>query len=99
MTTDPRNPGTESPARRGTSGPAAPPSGTAETLREIGDGIVVLWWRFFDWLAVVPWKTLLVVSFLGLILAAMIKPRTGSSCSSSPRSSSRWWRAASAGRN
>jgi sensor histidine kinase YesM len=42
------------------------------TLRDVGDGIVVVWWRFFDWLAVVSWKKLLLVSFLGLILAAML---------------------------
>jgi hypothetical protein len=34
--------------------------------------MVELWWRFFDWLAVVSWKTLLVVFALGLILAAML---------------------------
>jgi sensor histidine kinase YesM len=33
----------------------------------------VLWWRFFDWLAVVSWKTLLLVSVLGLILAALFQ--------------------------
>ncbi len=42
------------------------------TLREVWDGIVVVWWRFFDWLAVVSWKKLLLVSFLGLILAGML---------------------------
>ena len=31
-------------------------------------GIVVMWWAFFDWVAVVQWKALLLVSFLGLIL-------------------------------
>ncbi|PHV11548.1 sensor histidine kinase [Chitinimonas sp. BJB300] len=47
--------------------PAAPPD-TTQTLRMMRDGAVVLWWRFFDWLAVVPWKTLLIVSLLILIL-------------------------------
>lgn len=47
-------------------------SDTKQTLREIGDAIVVLWWRFFDWLAVVPWKTLMIVSFLGMMLAGMM---------------------------
>lgn len=41
---------------------------TAQTLREIRAGLVVLWWRFFDWLAVVPWKTLAIVSVLVLLL-------------------------------
>jgi len=41
-------------------------------LREVWDGIVVVWWRFFDWLAVVSWKKLLLVSVLGLILTAML---------------------------
>ena len=39
----------------------------------MGSAVVALWWRFFDWLAVVSWKTLLAVSLLGLILAAMLK--------------------------
>ena len=32
----------------------------------------MVWWRFFDWLAVVSWKKLLLVSVLGLILTAML---------------------------
>ena len=43
------------------------------TLREIGDAIVVVWWRFFDWLAVVSWKKLLLVYLLGMILAGILK--------------------------
>src|SRR5262249_2379883 len=42
------------------SAPAVPPPGVKQTLRDMGRLIVELWWRFFDWLAVVPWKTLLV---------------------------------------
>ncbi|MGQ5523977.1 sensor histidine kinase [Chitinimonas sp. PSY-7] len=49
------------------SKPASPPD-TKQTLRMMRDGAVVLWWRFFDWLAVVPWKTLLIISLLVLIL-------------------------------
>ena len=49
------------------------PSNTKQSLREVRDAIVVLWWRFFDWLAVVPWKTLLIVSLLGLMLAGVLK--------------------------
>ncbi len=32
-----------------------------------------MWWGFFDWLAVVSWKALLLVSFLGLILGGILK--------------------------
>ncbi len=69
MTTDPRNPGAEP----GKSGAAARPSSVKQDLREIGAGIVRMWWRFFDWLAVVSWKTLLLVYFLALILGAILK--------------------------
>jgi sensor histidine kinase YesM len=56
----------------GNGGPGSSRSETKPTLRAIGDGIVVLWWRFFDWLAVVSWKTLLLVSFLALLLAGIL---------------------------
>ena len=68
MNTDRPNPGGGSTAARG--GP--PRSASQGTLREVWDGIVVVWWRFFDWLAVVSWKKLLLVSVLGLILTAML---------------------------
>jgi sensor histidine kinase YesM len=55
-----------------TSGPAARPMGIRQALREIRKGIVVMWWSFFDWLAVISWKALLLVSFLGLILASIL---------------------------
>ena len=42
--------------------------GTRQAFREIRKGIVVMWWAFFDWVAVVQWKALLLVSFLGMIL-------------------------------
>jgi len=70
---DQRSPGTDDAAERGTSGPAARPSGTRQSLRQIRDGVVVMWWGFFDWVAVVSWKTLLLVSFLGLMLAGILK--------------------------
>ena len=41
---------------------------TKETFKDIAAGVVVLWWRFFDWLAVVPWKTLVFVCILLMIL-------------------------------
>jgi signal transduction histidine kinase len=68
VNTDRRSPGGGSAAARG--GP--PRSASQGTLREVWDGIVVVWWRFFDWLAVVSWKKLLLVSVLGLILTAML---------------------------
>ena len=53
--------------------PDIQPSATRQALRDIGDGVRVVWWRFFDWLAVVPWKTLILVSLLGLILAGILR--------------------------
>ena len=73
MNADQRSSGTDNAAERGHSGPAAQPSGTRQSLRQIRDGIVVMWWGFFDWVAVVSWKTLLLVSFLGLMLAGILK--------------------------
>jgi len=66
-------PGTDDTAESGKSGPALRPSGTRQSLHEIRDGIVVMWWRFFDWLAVVSWKKLLLVSLLALILGGIFK--------------------------
>jgi signal transduction histidine kinase len=68
---DPRSPGNA--AEHGKSGSATQRSTTTPTLRDVGNGIAVTWWRFFDWLAVVPWKRLIFVSLLGLILAAILK--------------------------
>ena len=73
MNTDQRSPGTDTAAEGGKSGSASQPMGTRQSLRQIGSGIVVMWWAFFDWLAVVSWKTLLLVAILGLILAALFK--------------------------
>jgi len=50
-----------------------PPVEGQQALRDIRDAVVVLWWRFFDWLAVVPWKKLLLVVLLGIIVAGMLK--------------------------
>jgi sensor histidine kinase YesM len=75
MSTDQRRPGADDAGERGTAGPAAPPR-TRQPLRDIRNGIVVMWWGFFDWLAVVSWKTLLLVSFLGLVLAGILNRPT-----------------------
>jgi sensor histidine kinase YesM len=72
MNTDQRNPGTGDAAPRDKGNPASPPMGIRQAFREIRKGIVVMWWGFFDWLAVVSWKALLLVSFLGLILGGGI---------------------------
>ncbi|MFI4903767.1 MAG: sensor histidine kinase [Burkholderiales bacterium] len=53
--------------------PPPPRSPSHQAMRDIGDGIVVVWWRFFDWLAIAPWKTLVLVAVLGLILAAILQ--------------------------
>jgi sensor histidine kinase YesM len=76
MTTDQRSPGADNAAERGKSGSASRPMGIGQALREIGKGIVVMWWSFFDWLAVISWKALLLVSFLSLVLAAILKRPT-----------------------
>ena len=72
MNNDRPGPDTDSGAARGTATPSTRPSATKGTLREVGDVIVAVWWRFFDWLAVVSWKKLALVSILGLILTAMV---------------------------
>ena len=65
MSPDSRNP----PSDRSGPSTASPPSGARQSLTEIRDLVIVLWWRFFDWLAVVSWKKLLLVSLLVLIVA------------------------------
>ena len=56
----------------GTSPPPAQPPNTRQSLRNLWRVIVELWWRFFDWLAVVSWKTLLIVYALLLLVAAIL---------------------------
>jgi sensor histidine kinase YesM len=46
--------------------------GIRQAFRQIRKGIVVMWWGFFDWVAVVQWKALVLVSFLGLIIGGGI---------------------------
>ena len=46
--------------------------GIRQAFREIRKGAVVMWWAFFDWVAVVSWKALLLVSFLSLIIGGGI---------------------------
>src|SRR5690348_8945392 len=72
MNAEQTRPAAGEPANGGVLQAGPKPPGTRQTLRDIGRVIVELWWRFFDWLAVVSWKTLLIVYGLGLILAAML---------------------------
>jgi len=67
MSTDQQKPVTDA-ADRAASDPAAPPMGIGQAFREIRKGIVVMWWAFFDWVAVVSWKALLLVCLLAMIL-------------------------------
>src|SRR5215471_6462902 len=73
MSTD--QPNREAP-KPGEQQAAVQPPNTRQTFRNIGRLIAELWWRFFDWLAVVSWKTLLIVYGLGLILAAILNRPT-----------------------
>jgi signal transduction histidine kinase len=70
---EPPRPDDPAAAGHGTGNPSTPRSATRQALGDIGDGIAVVWWRFFDWLAVVPWKRLVVVLVLGLILASILQ--------------------------
>ncbi len=70
MNTD-RNPGTDNTGRD-PGGRDSQPMGIGQAFRQIRKGIVVMWWAFFDWVAVVSWKALLLVSFLGLIIGGGI---------------------------
>ncbi len=47
--------------------------GIRQAFRQIRRGIVVMWWGFFDWVAVVSWKALLLVSFLSLLIGSIFK--------------------------
>ena len=76
MNADQGSPGTDNAAERGKGGPDSRPMGIRQALREIRKGIVVMWWSFFDWLAVISWKALLLVAFLGLVLGAILKRPT-----------------------
>ena len=73
MSTDQSSAGTDKTAVPAASGAAAQPMGIRQALREIGKGIVVMWWSFFDWLAAISWKALLLVSFLSLVVAGILK--------------------------
>jgi sensor histidine kinase YesM len=74
MAMNPNSPGT---GDRGNAGPALQPPGAKQTFRDLWRTIVELWWRFFDWLAIVSWTTLLIVFVLGMIAAGILHyPKT-----------------------
>ena len=68
MNTETKKPVTDKAADRGASDPVPRPMGIRQSFREIRKGIVVMWWAFFDWVAVVSWKALLLVLILAMIL-------------------------------
>jgi hypothetical protein len=72
MNTDQRSSATDA-AEPGDGASASQPMGFRQALREMRKGIVAMWWGFFDWLAVVSWKALLLISLLGLILGGMLR--------------------------
>jgi len=76
MTTGQPSPGADAAGERGKSRPPLQPPNTRQTLRDFWRMLVELWWRFFDWLAIVSWKTLLLVFFLGLIVAGILNHPT-----------------------
>src|SRR5207253_9675465 len=71
LNTDPCSPGIDNAG--GKSSPATQRPTGKGSLRKLGDATAAVWWRFFDWLAVVSWKKLALVSLLGLILAGILK--------------------------
>jgi signal transduction histidine kinase len=74
--TDSERPAASAADATGRTAPPAP-HGVRQALRDLWRLIVELWWGFFDWLAIVPWKTLAVVYVLGLVLAAILnRPNT-----------------------
>src|SRR5215467_10706754 len=77
MNADQTTSGAGTSAKGGEPQPTMQPPNTRQTLRNLWRLIVELWWRFFDWLAVVSWKTLLIIYFLSLLLAALLnRPNT-----------------------
>jgi hypothetical protein len=69
MGNEPGNTASDAAAQRAKSGTPSTPPRTQKAI----DAIRGLWWGFFDWLAVVSWKKLLLVSLLALILGGIIQ--------------------------
>ena len=47
-------------------------TGPGDAINDIRRGFAVAWWGFFDWLATVSWKMLVLILFLSLILVGGI---------------------------
>jgi len=71
MSTDQSSTGTDNAGAK--SEPASEPMGFRQALGEMRKGVVATWWGFFDWLAVVSWKALLLISLLGLVLGGILQ--------------------------
>ena len=63
---------TPDPSASNTPNPAPGSMGIRQALREIRKGAVVMWWGVFDWVAVVQWKALFLVSVLGMVIGGGI---------------------------
>jgi signal transduction histidine kinase len=77
MSTNQQPHGTSGAGGPGRGGASASRAGTTkQALHEIRSGVAAMWWGFFDWLAVVSWKILVLVSFLSLILGGIFRHPT-----------------------
>ncbi|MBI3147498.1 MAG: histidine kinase [Betaproteobacteria bacterium] len=45
----------------------------SEALIGARDALAPVWWRFFDWLAMAPWRHVLVIGFIALILGEILR--------------------------
>jgi sensor histidine kinase YesM len=72
MTTNPMRTPTDDAANRSAGAKTPRSTTTRQAVREIRNGVVAMWWGFVDWLAIVSWWMLLLVSFLSLILVGGI---------------------------
>ena len=71
MTPESRLPGADT-APSGSRATASRRAEARTALGQVRHGIVVAWWGFFDWLAVVSWKKLLLVSLLAMIVGGIV---------------------------
>jgi LytS/YehU family sensor histidine kinase len=51
---------------------ASQPNRAADLLREAGEMATVSWWRFFDWVAVIEWRQLLIIWLFALVGCGML---------------------------
>jgi len=72
MSTDQQSPASDAAARGRGAAVTPRPTTTRQALSEIRGGVAAMWWGFFDWLAIVSWKILALISLLILILVGGI---------------------------